>query len=357
MDPSRQQQFIRSSLFWLLILAWSFAAVKIFLPATLPFWLGLAIAFLLKPITLWLSRHLRFRRTSAAFAVMLLFYLLLGILLWLLLSVIYRQSGEFIRNTPQLYDERIQPFLHRCALMINGVLDDFSPQTARALVEKSEEIGSSLSAAVAEFSAVALTQATDIAKKIPFWLTTIAFSILCSVFISMDYGTVAQFLLRQLPPKLRPLLLRCKRHLCDTLLRMLKAYLILLLITFLQLLLGFFLLRIDQPLLWATALALLDFLPFIGTGLVLIPWGIYELVTGRSALGVGLLILFAILTLVHNLMEPKLVSSSIGLHPLATLVAMYAGLRFFGFTGLLIAPILVLLLRFLQDEGYWNIVH
>lgn len=351
MDSSRQQQLIRTSLFWLSAFGWGFVLVNILLPATLPFWMGLAVAFLLKPITLWLSRRLRFRRKSAAFAVMLLFYLLLGFLLWLVTAVLLRQSSDLVRSIPQIYDQNLRPLLHRCTLMINGVLDDFSPQTARLLVEKSEELGGSLSAAIAEFSANSLTQAAGIARKIPFWLTTVAFSILCSVFISMDYGNVAQFLLRQLPPKLQPVLLRCKHYLCDSLLSILKAYLILLLITFAQLLLGFFLLGISQPLLWASILALLDFLPFIGTGVILVPWGIYELITGRGTLGAGLLILFAILTLVHNLMEPKLVSSSIGLHPLATLVAMYAGLRFFGFTGLLIAPIFVLFLRFLQDEG------
>ena len=76
------------------------------------------------------------------------------------------------------------------------------------------------------------------------------------------------------------------------------------------------------------------------------------MIIGRGALGAGLLILFAILALVHNLMEPKLVGKSIGLHPLATLISMYAGLRFFGFLGLLIAPIFVLFLQFLYDEGY-----
>ena len=351
MDSSRQQQFIRSSLCWLLALIWGFAVIKILLPATLPFWLGLAVAFLLKPITLWLSRRLRFHRKGAAFAVMLLFYLLLGFLLWLLAAVLFQQGSDLVRSIPPFYDNSVRPLLHRGALMINGLLDDFSPQTARVLVEKSEEFGGSLSAAVTELSTATLTHAAAIAKKIPFWLTTIAFSVLCSVFISMDYGTVVQFLLKLLPAKLQPVLLRCKQHLCGTLLRMLKAYLILLLITFLQLFLGFFLLDIEQPLLWATVLALLDFLPFIGTGLILIPWGIFELLTGRGALGAGLLILFAILTLVHNLMEPKLVSSSIGLHPLATLLAMYAGLRFFGFSGLLLAPVAVLFLRFLQEEG------
>ena len=357
MDPIRQQQFIRSSFVWILILIWTFVFIKLILPATIPFWLGAGVAFCLKPISLWLSRHLSFRKNSAAFTVMLLFYLILGLLFWLLATTLLQQGSELLRNIPQLYDSHIQPFLHRCALSINGVLDDFSPQTARELVEKSTEFNKMLSASIANFSASALTQAAGIAKRIPFWLTTAAFSILCSVFISMDYSNLVKFLLRQVPSELGPVLIRWKQKLCSSLLSITKAYLILLVITFIQLFIGFSLLRIEKPVLWAVILSLLDFLPFIGTGLVLIPWGIYEMIIGRGALGAGLLILFAILALVHNLMEPKLVGKSIGLHPLATLISMYAGLRFFGFLGLLIAPIFVLFLQFLYDEGYLKSFH
>ncbi|MBQ8598829.1 MAG: sporulation integral membrane protein YtvI [Oscillospiraceae bacterium] len=357
MDHTRQQHFIRTSLCWLLVLLWSLLAVKYVLPATLPFWIGLAVAYLLKPLTLWLSSHLKFRRKSVAFSVLLLFYLLLGTLLWILGSVAFQQCSNWIRDLPGLYSNHVQPFLHRCALTVNGVLDNFSPKTAQMLVEKSAELTNTLSTSLASFSADALSQATSVAKKIPFWLTTVAFAILCSVFISMDYSSVVQFLLKQLPPRLRPVLLRCKNFLTGSLFCMMKAYLILLVITFIQLLIGFWLLKIDQPLLWAAVLALLDFLPFIGTGLILVPWGLYQLISGQTALGAGLLILFAILTVVHNLMEPKLVSSSIGLHPLVTLVAMYAGLRLFGFTGLLVAPVLVLLLCFLQEEGIVKLFH
>lgn len=354
LDFHRQKAFIWNSLFWLLVLLWTLAAIQFLLPATLPFWMGLAVACLLKPITLWLSHVLNFRRKSVAFSVLLLFYLLLGFLLWGLFFLLIQQSSFFLEQLPTFYSDNVQPFFHRCTLTINGVLDDFSPQTARLLVEKSAQFTDSLSKQLAAFSTGALAQATSVAKKIPFWLTTLAFSILCSVFISMDYNAVASFLLRQFPPKLRPLLLRCKDFLFGSLLGMLKAYSILLLLTFAQLWIGFWLLGIEQPLLWALILALLDFLPFIGTGLVLIPWGIFQLLNGRSALGIGLLILYAILTVVHNLMEPKLVSSSTGLHPLVTLVAMYAGLRFFGFAGLLAAPLIALLLCFLQREGQFR---
>lgn len=355
MESFHKQNFIQNSLIILLILLWSLIGIKLLLPLTLPFWLGLSVALLLKPITLWLSQRLRFRRKSAAFSVMLLFYLLIGILLWTAGAALFHQVSNFIETAPSIYSNTIQPFLHRCALNINGVLDDFSPQTARALVEKSAEFTGSLSTAVADFSTSALTQATAFAAKIPFWLLTIAFSVLCSVFISMDYSSVVNFLLRQLPASWQPILLRCKHQIIGTILHMLKAYLVLLFLTFLQLSLGFFLLQIKQPIFWAAVLALLDFLPFIGTGLILIPWGIYQIIAGNSALGAGLLILCAILTLVHNLLEPKLVSSSTGLHPLATLIAMYAGLKLFGFCGLLLAPVLVILICFLQEEGHLHL--
>ena len=351
MEPEQRQRFILNSLFGLTILLWVCAFVKYFLPATLPFWIGLAVAYLLKPVTLWLCRLLKFRRKNAAFSVMLLFYLLAGSLLWWGLLLLSPQLGDLLEHLPGFYSDSVQPLLHQCALKVNGMLDDFSPRTAKLLVEKSAEFSSSLSSELAGLSAKVLSSATDMAKKIPFWLTTVAFSVLCSVFISMDYSAVMAFILRQFPEKLRPLLFRCKKFLSDSLFHLLRAYLILLVITFAQLLAGFYLLRIEQPLLWATVLALLDFLPFIGTGLVLIPWGLYHLLGGKTALGAGLLILYAILTVVHNLLEPKLVSSSIGLHPLATLVAMYAGLRFLGFGGLVAAPLLLLLLCYLQKEG------
>lgn len=355
MDFQRKEQFILNSLFLLTLFLWAAAVIKFLLPATLPFWLGLAVAYFLKPLTLWLSRLLNFRRKNAAFSVLLSFYLLLGLLIWAAVNLLFLQGSLWLQELPLFYEENVQPFFHRCALNINGFLDDFSPRTARLLVERSEEIISSFSAALAAFSSAALSSATGIAKKIPFWLTTVAFSILCSVFISMDYGSVTGFLLKQFPKKFRPVILRCKKYLLDSLLQILKAYLILLFITFGQLAVGFFLLGIPQPLLWAALLAILDFLPFIGTGLVLLPWGMFQLLNGRAALGAGLLILYAILTVVHNLMEPRLVSSSIGLHPLVTLAAMYAGLRFWGVAGLLAAPVAALLLCHLQEEGILKI--
>lgn len=351
MNHYQRSQFISWSLVILLCFAWSIIILRYLIPATLPFWFGLAEAFLLKPIILWFRQKLKLQRKSAAFSVLFLFYLLLCLLLWSLGVWIIHRGGLWIQNLPQHYSQKIHPFLHRCALQINGVLDDISPQAAQLLVEKSEEISAIISSNLASASSAVLAHATGIAKQVPFWFTTITFTILCSVFISMDYPAVSSFLLRPLPPKWQAMLLHGKQQVCRYLFQLLKAYLILLLFTFLQLSIGFFSLGVTRPLLWAAVIAVLDFLPFIGTGLILLPWGLYQIVLGRVAFGSGFLLLWLLITLVRNILEPKLLSRSIGVHPLAILVSMYAGLRLWGFVGLLLAPLLALLFSFWKQEN------
>ena len=125
----------------------------------------------------------------------------------------------------------------------------------------------------------------------------------------------------------------------------LRAYLILMLVTFLILLVGFLILRVDYALLLAALFALLDFLPVIGIEILLLPWGIFLLFSGNFPLGIGLLLLYGLLTLVRQILEPRLVGQSLGLHPLLALGAMYAGLQLFGFLGLMLLPGALLILR------------
>ena len=101
---------------------------------------------------------------------------------------------------------------------------------------------------------------------------------------------------------------------------------------------GFLILRVNYATTLALIIALLDMLPVIGTGTVLIPWGIGAIVTGRVGMGIGILVMFGIITVVREVIEPKIVGSSIGMHPLLTLVAMYTGYKLLGLWGILIFP-------------------
>ena len=111
------------------------------------------------------------------------------------------------------------------------------------------------------------------------------------------------------------------------------------LLTFTELSILFNLFDIEHAVLKAAVIALLDILPILGTGGIMIPWGIISLVLGYTKLGIELLLIYVIVTIVRNYVEPKIVGTQLGLHPIITLVSMFIGLRLFGFWGLFGLPV------------------
>ena len=133
---------------------------------------------------------------------------------------------------------------------------------------------------------------------------------------------------------------------------MIKAYALLLGITFLELCAGLWLLGVRYFLPIAAGIALLDILPVLGTGTILIPWVLISFLTGNRSFAVGLLLLYLFITIARNFLEPKIVGDCIGLHPLVSLVSIYAGLYLFGVTGALLMPCFVLTANFLYQKRH-----
>ena len=122
------------------------------------------------------------------------------------------------------------------------------------------------------------------------------------------------------------------------------------LITFFEIFVGLSILGVNYSLLIAILIAVVDILPILGTGTILIPWALFSFVSGNVGLASGLLILYGVVLIIRQLVEPKIVGGSIGLHPLATLAAVYIGIRFVGFTGIFIGPIVALCIKGFSEE-------
>jgi len=192
---------------------------------------------------------------------------------------------------------------------------------------------------------------TNVISNLPLYLISVIFTIVCSFFISVDYKNITTFIKRQLPDRFNSNLVEAKRFLSGTLLKMIKAYAIILSITFVEMIIGMSILNVKYAIPIAALVAVLDILPLVGTGGILVPWAIMELISKDYRMGLGLLIIYAIITIVRNTIEPRIVGQQIGLNPVVTITAMYAGLRMFGFVGFICAPMISILIKHLNDTG------
>ena len=132
---------------------------------------------------------------------------------------------------------------------------------------------------------------------------------------------------------------------------MLGGYFVLALITLGELFAGLMILGVKNAFLISLVTAAIDILPVLGVGAVLLPWGILSIVSGNSFLGVGILVLYGIITLARNFLEPKIVGNRTGINPLFILLAMFLGLKLIGAAGIIILPVtLIVVVKYYKNE-------
>ena len=186
--------------------------------------------------------------------------------------------------------------------------------------------------------------------SIPTLIIYTSITILSTLLMSLDKNDIVKFLEHQFPISWLNKIYNIKRDILSVFGSYLRAQLILVTICFFELLiaLNLFLslgLNVKYPLIFSIVISLIDALPILGAGAILIPWSIFSFITGDIKLGFALLILYVIVLAVRQLLEPKLISQKIGVHPLVTLVSMYSGFKLLGIIGFLIGPIVMIILK------------
>ena len=345
--PAGKRAFLQGAAFWGVVLALCYLGLRYALPCFLPLVLGAVMAAALHPAAAGLCRRLGWRYRPCAVLVAVAALTLLGLMLWGIGGVVVRQGSALLPQIPAFYRETLLPLAEELREKWQTL------QQGRAGGGWGTSLEEVLQNAVTTLSRRVVGWLGGIASSLPSILFTLTFTVLSTIFFLQDYAGITGFIVRSLPGRwLRPMV-ESKRYLLGAVQKVLFAYLCIMFITFGEITLGLWLLRVPYFAAIAFAIALLDILPFIGSGLFLIPWGAYHLLISRqTALGAGLLLLYAVVTVVRMWLEPRIVGGRIGLHPLATLTAMYAGLKIFGFWGLLLAPLGTTLLLHLRQGGY-----
>jgi sporulation integral membrane protein YtvI len=205
----------------------------------------------------------------------------------------------------------------------------------------SESVGS----VVSGISSQVITFLTSTVISLPGFLLSLLLSVISSIFFAMDLTKITNTLTNLLSENMRVNVARIKKLAANIGFKYVKSYAILLAVTFIELSVGFLLIGIDNAIAVAAIIALIDLMPILGTGLIVIPWLLIELIKGNYALGIELAVLYVVMVIVRNILEPKIVGRQIGVHPLAMLISMYVGLRIFGFIGIFILPLILVVIK------------
>ena len=220
-------------------------------------------------------------------------------------------------------------------------------------IEGLEGIGDAINARLTEYLQSALTSLADsipsvslrIAKSAPRLLIAIIVTALSCFYFATDYSGIKAGALRVLSPSARERSSRVFSLCAGSLKKYLRAYLVIMLITFGEVFAGLLILKVPYAFLIALAIALVDLLPVFGAGTVLIPWAIVCFIIKDVGTATGLLILYAVTTIVRQVIEPKIIGTSLGIHPLITLFAMVAALELFGIAGMILSPFILIIIK------------
>lgn len=335
------RQMIHFAFLLALLLIGTWLLMGYVLPIGLPFLLGLALALAAEPAVSMLNGKLGFPRGGAAALGVSAVFLLTVTLLFLLLGFLGRQLQQLTGILPQ----------------VEATITQATDLLQAWLTALANKLPAAIGIPFAEWTAQLFSGGSAIVEQATMLIPKLASSLLGSLsngLLGLITGMISAYMISGRLPALRqwwqehqiphwqdkwiPALRELKKALGGWLLAQLKlAGLALIMMSA-----GFLLLRIPHSLLWAGIITLVDAFPILGVGTVLVPWAVVCLLQDNAVRGFGLLAIYGVVWLSRSVLEPKLVGKGLGLDPLVTLIAIYAGWKLWGIPGMLLAPILAL---------------
>ena len=335
MDIQRKRDFLINCSYWAVIIAGAYLALEYLLPVFMPCILGILLAWLV----VWISGKLRCKNRVFRIILSVLIYGVVGLLIALLAVKGVNAISGLIQWLPQVYEKKLQPLVMLVYNWGVDTLEHLDPALLSALESVVESLLSGLKNLVSLISGFAVNLVSGLATGIPSLIFSLLTMIFSTIFVVADYERISSFASQHVPQIVKTVLTNIRIYLTDTLFVVIRSYVLIMLLTFTELSILFAVFGIENPMVKAAFIAVLDIMPILGTGGIMIPWAVISLVLGYTKLGIELFVIYGIVTVIRNYVEPKIVGTQLGLHPIITLVAMFVGLRIFGFWGLFGLPV------------------
>ena len=310
-----------------------------------PFTLALFFSIMTQPFSRFLEKKLKFSQKIATIVSIVLF---LVIFLGFISLSALRLSGEIYKLSINLnkYSKEAQSLWNTAIDKVYSLLGYF-PEGFDEQVKNS--INGFIRMGTSKLGSF-INSLINFITSIPTIILYICITILSTFFISLDKKKIMDFLEQQFPEAWINKVYNIKREMFNVLGSYIRAQIILMTICFFELLISFNILsflkfNLPYPLIFSIIICIIDALPILGAGAVLLPWSLMSFVTGDIKLGLALLAIYFLVLSVRQMLEPKLISQNLGVHPLVTLISMYSGFKFFGVIGFLIGPVVMIILK------------
>ena len=347
----QKKDFIINFIYYGIVVALVFLSFKYIAPVLVPFIIAFSIAFILRKPIKKIENSLHLNHKITAVLVLLLFYIIVGTIVVMGVIGIVNFFKDFAEQLPMIYTDTIEPFLNSGYEQIVDDLNSMSPENRQSFFQIVTEVYEYLKQFLSGLTNVVVGLATHLVTAVPKLFMSTILMLISSFFFVIDYDTIINFINRNLIKKY-VICQEIQTFVKDKLLVIGKSYLIIISMTFIELVIALNIFKVENAAIIAVCIALFDILPICGTGGIMIPWGLIALASENYFLGFGLLVTYLVMTIIRQIVEPKLVGTSLGLHPIATLMLMLIGMRFFGVVGMLGLPIFASFLLYKYHKSH-----
>jgi sporulation integral membrane protein YtvI len=310
----------------------------------MPFFIALIISSVIEPFVKFICKKTTLvRKYSAIIALIIVFSILIGTITVsaiLITSEITNLLSDFPKFGNDIFKsvENVSRFLKLEDVNVSDDVKQFVINTTN------EVLGKGLGY-LKDF----LINFLDLITRIPSFIVYLIITILATYFITTDRILLLDDIEQRVPKKWIRNANNNFQSVISILGKFLKAELTLVFISFILVLIGLYIfeflgMNVRSPFLIALGIGFVDLLPILGSGTVMLPWGIALIILGDVTLGVSVLGLLVLITVIRQVLEPKIVSNNLGIHPLYTLIAMYIGFKMSGVLGLLFGPIILIII-------------
>lgn len=360
----KRKSFIINFIYTVICVGLFYVFIKYCLGVLAPFIIAFILAYALQRPIKWAKKklHLKSHGIISFLLVLLVVCIVFGVLSIAVL-VLFNELKDFasylttqfssIDDLIVTLENYAMGIIVRLPESLRGTVGDYVTNAFDSLGKGQAELDLSMLSAP-------LSGAWSVVKSLPSTILSVVVAVVSCFFMASDYDKVKDLVLGFFSESKRKSIVKTKRTATKAITKLLKAYVTIMAITFAEMFLGLFLLKLigvydgSYIAIISFVTCIIDIIPVLGTGTVLIPWAVYNLIFGNFGMGIGLLVIYAVITVIRQVVEPKLVANQAGLPAIVTIMAMFIGVRIFGAFGIILLPFTVIILKLLYDEGVFK---